>query len=89
MANAVMVRNTRDTKTCTEICAPTVYSTCDGEVSVYGKKDKATKNGQIVGSFYNYKSENTHNGGNEASSPEETVMDYGYPYFSFCCCRKP
>ena len=87
--NAVMVRNTADGNTCTEICATTAYSSCDAEVSVYGKKDKATENGQIVGHFYNYTCENADNGGNEASSSDETVMNYGYHYFSFCCCRRP
>ena len=88
-SNGVMVRNTADKKSCTEICAATVYSNCDAEVSVYGKKDKATENGQIVGHFYNYKCERSDYGGNEASSSDETVINYGYPYFSFCCCRSP
>ena len=87
--NTVMVRNTADKKSCTEICAPTVFRICDGEVSVYGKKDKATKNGQIVGAFYNYNCGGRQNGGNEVSSSDETVMNYDYDYFSFCCCRKP
>ena len=86
-ANAVMVRNTADKKTCAEICLSTVYKNCDGGVSLYGKKDKATKNGQIVGFFYNYYCNIREHGGNEASSPDETVMDYRYPFFSFCCCR--
>ena len=88
-AYVVMVRNTADKKTCTELCAATAFSNCDAEVSVNGKKDKATENGQIIGHFYNYKCEEAHRGGNEASSSDETVMNYDYAYFSFCCCRKP
>ena len=87
--NAVMVRNTHDKKTCTEICAPTAYSTCDAEVSVHGKKGKAAENGQIVGFFYNYGCSGRVNGGNEVSSSDETIINYDYAYFSFCCCRKP
>ena len=41
--NMVMARNTADKKTCAQICAQTVYRNCDAEVSVYGKKGKATK----------------------------------------------
>ena len=46
-----MARNTADKKTCVQICAQTAYN-CDAEVSIYGKKGKATKNGMIVGRFY-------------------------------------
>ena len=42
--NQVMARNTADKKTCAQICAQTAYRNCDAEVSIYGKKGKATKN---------------------------------------------
>ena len=87
-ANKVMTRNTRDQKSCTEICAETVYSNCDAQVSVYGTKGKATTNGMIVGSFYNYGCNEFANGGSEVSSSDETVMDDDTRCFSFCCCRK-
>ena len=86
--NTVMTRNTAERKTCAQICAQTAFRNCDAEVSIYGKKGKATKNGMVVGAFYNYSCNNAANGGSEVSSSDETVMNYGYPYFSFCCCRK-
>ena len=86
--NSVMVRNTADKKTCAQICGQTVFRNCDAEVSVYGKKGKATQNGMIVGAFYNYHCNHGANGGSEVSSSDETVMNYSYAYFSFCCCRK-
>ena len=88
--NEVMVRNAPDKKTCAQICATTAFSNCDAEVSIYGRQGKATKNGQTVGAFYNYKCNHAVHGGSEVSSSDEKVMNYHYtyPYFSFCCCRK-
>ena len=87
--NKVMTRNAADKKTCAQICAQTAYRNCDAEVSIYGKKGKATKNGMIVGTFYNYSCSHKTWGGSEASSSEETVMNYTRrAYFGFCCCRK-
>ena len=89
-ANVVTVRNAADKKTCTELCAATPgFTTCDAEVSVYGKKNKATVNGQIIGHFYNHTCSGQEYGGNEVSSSDEIIMNYDYAYFSFCCCRKP
>lgn len=85
--NAVMVRNTADAKTCTQICSQTIYSNCDGEVSLYGRERKASKNGETVGYFYNYKCNAGANGGSEVSNSDESVMGYS-GYFSFCCCRR-
>ena len=87
-ANQVMTRNRADKKTCDWICAQTAFRNCDAEVSIYGKKGKATKNGMIVGAFYNYPCSHSTWGGSEVSSSDETVMNYGGSYFSFCCCRK-
>ena len=87
--NQVMTRNKADKKTCAQICAQTAYRNCDAELSIYGKKGKATKNGMIVGAFYNYHcNEASGWGATEVSSSDETVMNYSYTYFSFCCCRK-
>ena len=86
--NMVMARNTADKKTCAQICAQTAYRNSDAEVSIRGKVGKATQNGMIVGSFYNYACNHGVNGGSEVSNSDETVMNYSYPYFSFCCCRK-
>ena len=86
--NQVMTRNTNDKKTCAQICAQTAYRNCDAEVSIYGKKGKATKNGMVVGAFYNYSCNHADNKGSEVSSSDETVMNYSGGYFSFCCCRK-
>ncbi|XP_029201737.2 uncharacterized protein LOC114966129 [Acropora millepora] len=90
--NRVMVRNKADRKTCGQICAQTPYSHCDGEVSVYGKEGKATKNGEFIGAFYNYGCNWGTAGGSEASDPEEYIMgqqaDGRGRYFGFCCCRK-
>ena len=85
--NKVMARNTADRKSCAQICAQTVYRNCDAELSIHGKIGKATKNGMMVGSFYNYGCGRPDNGGNEVSSSDETVISHSW-YFSFCCCRK-
>ena len=75
--NQVIARNTADKKTCAQICAQTAYRKCDAEVSIYGKKGKATKNGMIVGRFYNYSCHHGVNGGSEVSSSDETVISHG------------
>ena len=87
-ANAVLTRNIADRKNCAQICAQTIYRKCDAEVSIYGKKGKATKNGMLVGAFFNYRCKNAASGGSEVSSSDESVMNYSKAYFSFCCCRK-
>ena len=84
--NTVMARNTAEWKSCAQICAQTAYRNCDAEVSIYGKKGKATKNGMVVGEFYNYGCNQAGSGGNEASSSDDSVRTIGY--YSFCCCRK-
>ena len=85
--NQVMARNTADKKTCSQICSQSSYPNCDGEVSVYGRERKATQNGEIVGSFYNYRCDSALNGGSEVSEVNEAIMSSSI-YFSFCCCRK-
>ncbi|KAK2563609.1 hypothetical protein P5673_013345 [Acropora cervicornis] len=85
--NGVMVRNTADVKTCIQICSQTIYSNCDEEVSVYGRERKASKNGETLGYFYNYKCNAGTNGGSKASNADESVMGYS-SYFSYCCCRR-
>ena len=85
--NVVMVRNTRDAKTGAQICSQKISSNCDGEVSVYGRERKASKNGEAVGYFYIYKYNWAGNGGSEASNADEIVKGHS-SYFSFCCCRK-
>ena len=86
--NKVMTRNIAYRKTCAWICAHTIFRNCDAEVSIHEEKGKATKHGMIVGAFYNYDCNHAVNGDSEVSSSDETVMNYSYPYFSFCCCRK-
>ena len=73
-----MTRNTADRKTCAWICAHTIFRNCDAQVSIHGKKGKATMNGMIVGAFYNYDCNHAVNGGSEVSSSDETVMNYSY-----------
>ena len=85
--NPVLVRNTADLRTCRQICAQSSYPNCDAEVSVHGRERKASKNGEIVGWFYNYNCDSGQNGGSEVSSADEGVMGYN-SYFGFCCCRK-
>jgi len=85
--NVVVARNAADKKSCTELCAQTVYNNCDAGVSIYGRQGKATENGEVVGSFYNYPCSYVDHGGSEASSPDEGIRDHSW-YFSFCCCRK-
>ena len=89
--NAVLVRNTADKKTCSQICAQNAkYKNCDAEVSIHGKTGKATKNGEIIGAFYNYYCGHSANGGNEVSRSVSDITRFPgpYPYYSFCCCRK-
>ena len=83
----MMVKNEGDSKDCAKICAASSYPNCDGEVSLYGRERKATENGEIVGSFYNYECDGAANRGREASSADQGVMSSSI-YFSFCCCRK-
>ena len=83
-----MTRNAADKKNCAQICDQSAYRNCDAEVSIYGKPGKATQNGMIVGSFYNYGCNLYIHGGSEASSSDDTVLNYSGSYFSFCCCRK-
>ena len=88
--NMVMVKNSVDEKSCTQICGETMYNTCDAVVAIYGRERKGTKNGEIVGSFYNYDCNFNQKeyGGNEATSADKDVMSYSHYVFSFCCCRK-
>ena len=88
--NVVLVRNTADKKTCTQICAQSSYRNCDAEVSIHGKTGKATQNGQKIGAFYNYSCNHALNGGSEVSHPVNDIIRFPdpYPYYSFCCCRK-
>lgn len=85
--NQVLARNTADLQSCASICSQSAYPNCDAEVSVYGRERKATKNGEIVGTFYNYRCDGSRNGGSEASDPNESVMSNSV-YYGFCCCRK-
>lgn len=85
--NVVLVRNTAEKKTCRELCSQTPYTNCDAEVSLYGKEGKASQNGEMVGSFYNYKCDFGTHGGSEATRPEEAIFGVTW-YYSFCCCRK-
>ena len=85
--NAVMV-HAPEKKSCAQICAATAFSNCDVELSILGTNGKATKNGQVVGAFYNYGCNHAAPGESEVSSSDENVMDYRSRYFSFCCCRK-
>lgn len=86
--NVVLVRNTAEKKTCTFLCSQTQYKNCDAEVSIHGYFGKATQNGQMVGSFYNYPCNYADNGGSEVSDGDEAVMRNTGWYYSFCCCRK-
>ena len=88
--NVVLVRNTAEKKTCTQICAQSPFSNCDAEVSIHGKTGKATQNGEKIGAFYNYKCGPAANGGNEVSRSVSDITRFPdpYPYYSFCCCRK-
>ena len=88
-ANKVMVRNRYNGRTCKRIClmnAP--YVNCDAEVSIYGKPGKATFDGEIVGSFYNYGCQYGLKGGSEATGGDDDIQDGSDDYFGFCCCRK-
>ncbi|KAL9972550.1 hypothetical protein ACROYT_G018878 [Oculina patagonica] len=89
--NAVLVRNTADKKTCAQLCAQTQYSNCDAEVSIHGKTGKATQNGEMVGTFYNYNCNHGVYGGSEVSRSVSDITQFPGPdqsYYSFCCCRK-
>ena len=88
--NVVLVRNTADKKTCAQLCAQTKYNKCDAEVSIHGKTGKATKNGEMIGAFYNYNCDHKGNGGSEVSRSVSDITRFPdpYPYYSFCCCRQ-
>ena len=88
--NVVLAHNKGDKKTCALICAESSFPYCDAEVSIHGKTGKATKNGEEVGAFYNYKCGGVANGGGEVSGPASDITRFldPHPYYSFCCCRK-
>ena len=88
--NMVLVRNAADKKTCAQICAQTQFSNCDAEVSILGKTGKATKNGEMIGAFFNYGCNHAHNGGSEVSRSASDITRFRdvAPYYGFCCCRK-
>ena len=89
--NIVLSRNSAGTKSCKQLCIESKYWTiCDAELSIYGKKGKATTNGQGVGSFYNYKCTAARQsyGGNEALARQEEIFSFGRGAYSYCCCRK-
>jgi len=90
-ANRVMVRDNADQKNCSYICGQTSFSICDAELSIHGTSGKATKNGQVVGMFYNYgcnRVPNAGNGGREASGADGDIMTAPNTFFGYCCCRK-
>ena len=62
-----MTRKKADMKSQAQICAQTTSCNFAAEVSIYGKKGKATKNGMIVGAFYNYACNHGANAGSEVS----------------------
>ena len=88
--NVVLVRNVADRKSCTQTCGQTKYKNCDAEVSIHGKTGKATKAGEKIGAFYNYRCSHSANGGSEVSASPTDINRFpkGYPYYSFCCCRQ-
>lgn len=87
--NNVLLRNTIEKKTCAQLCAATWAKICDAEVSLWGKPGKGTKNGELVGTFYNYACSGRANGGSEASEGNSRILGATPPYyFSYCCCRK-
>lgn len=89
--NLVLARNSRGDKTCTQLCEEKNFPHCDAEASIFGRVGKATTNGKIVASFYNYGCDRKGQGygRNEASAEEEEVMDTSWKgAYSFCCCRK-
>ena len=88
--NAVLNRNSRGPKSCTQLCADSWATHCDAEVSIYGRVGKASANGQTVGAFYNYDCDTAVRGygGEEAKAAEEEIMGFSEGAFSFCCCRK-
>lgn len=86
--NLVRVRNTNSGKTCSTICS-SYGEACDAEVSIAGFPGKATSNGQLVGTFYNYTCSGSQNGGSEATASQDAVLATSYNYLSYCCCRDP
>ena len=88
--NVVLVRNVADRKSCTQTCGQTKYKNCDAEVSIHGKTGKATKAGEKIGAFYNYRCSHSTKGGSEVSASPTDINRFpkGYPYYSFCCCRQ-
>ena len=88
--NVVLVRNTADTKSCSQICVESQFTNCDAEVSIHGKTGKAALNGEKIGVFYKYGCRRQNNGGSEVSRSITDITRFPdpYPFYSFCCCRK-
>ena len=86
VANAVTVRNIRDKLSCNQIFGRSSYGHFDAEVSIAEKSGKATRNGELVGHFYNYPCGHANNGGSEASTSNNGALQF--QFCSFCCCRR-
>jgi len=88
--SVVLLRNSRQMKTCRQLCAMSWANNCDGEVSIWGTVGKGTKNGEEVGNYYNFGCDYGYNGGSEAFSKADSISREhkdGVPYFfSYCCC---
>ena len=88
--SVVLLRNSKQMKTCRQLCAMSWANNCDGEVSIWGAVGKGTKNGEEVGNYYNFGCDYGYNGGSEAFSKADSISrkhQDGVPYFfSYCCC---
>ena len=88
--SVVLLRNAAERKNCRHLCSLSWASKCSGEVSLWGIPGRGKKNGQEVGTFYNYGCDYGYNGGSEAWAKDRDISKNlygGHQYFySYCCC---
>ena len=88
--NTVLLRNAAEGKSCRTLCSQSWARRCQGEVSIWGKAGKGTKNGEEVGNYLNFGCDLGFNGGSEAYASDEEISKELRPehqhLYSYCCC---
>jgi len=82
-----------NTDSCKNLCAKTVYKSCDADISIQGFLGKAKAYTSPVGRYYNYgcnTAGNTNVDFDEVKADDHEIISGSNPhYYRYCCCRKP
>jgi len=87
-ANAVLPK--LNTDSCKNLCAKTVYTACDADISISGYHGKATTYTDPIGRYYNYGCTtpgNQNKDFDEVKAGEHEILEEKNVYYRFCCCR--